>query len=211
MKKIIIKTALITLASIIGAILLTYLMIALISPKTMAEGYGKLGNYKLSVKYYEKQYNKTEEISDLYVLVTAIDEKQDYTKAQEYTAELISHPNFDKFCKIQDGVLNADGEEIVNPPEKTDGVTTKEFVYGKRAVALAKNDFSFAIEFCLSYCEEAGYTSYNPFRIIIIELKGELTSAQKEELEIEMRSYQAGVEDAETRLIIDEDLIFLHS
>ena len=49
MKKLILKTALITLAVFIAAVAGAYLMTALFAPVTLAEFYGKAGNYSLTV------------------------------------------------------------------------------------------------------------------------------------------------------------------
>ncbi len=70
MKKTIIKTVIITLASIIFAASLAVGITLAVSPKTIGKVFTKCGNYDTTAKLYESQYKKTESVSDLIELVS---------------------------------------------------------------------------------------------------------------------------------------------
>lgn len=70
MKKTIIKTVIITLASIIFAASLSVGITLAVSPKTIGKVFTKCGNYDTAAKLYESQYKKTESVSDLIELVS---------------------------------------------------------------------------------------------------------------------------------------------
>ncbi len=70
MKKTIIKTVIITLASIIFAASLAVGITLAVSPKTIGKVFTKCGNYDTAAKLYESQYKKTESVSDLIELVS---------------------------------------------------------------------------------------------------------------------------------------------
>lgn len=70
MKKTIIKTVIITLASIIFAASLAVGITLAVSPKTIGKVFKKCGNYDTAAKLYESQYKKTESVSDLIELVS---------------------------------------------------------------------------------------------------------------------------------------------
>lgn len=70
MKKTIIKTVIITLASIIFAASLAVGITLAVSPKTIGKVFTKCGNYDTAAKLYESQYTKTESVSDLIELVS---------------------------------------------------------------------------------------------------------------------------------------------
>ena len=56
MKKLVLKTVCITLAGILALGVILFGIFALISPKTIANVADKMGNYSVSVFYYEKAY-----------------------------------------------------------------------------------------------------------------------------------------------------------
>lgn len=70
MKKTIIKTVIITLASIIFAASLAVGITLAVSPKAIGKVFTKCGNYDAAAKLYESQYKKTESVSDLIELVS---------------------------------------------------------------------------------------------------------------------------------------------
>ncbi len=167
MKKLILKTALITLASILCVFLLVFGALALFSPITLANLFDRMGGYSSSIHFYESQYDKTGDIDDLSVLVLKIDHESDSELAEEYLAELVSHKDFNEFC------VREEGGEISN----------KEFYYGKYAVALAKNSkLDKSIEVANAFVEDNGYTNYNPFSILLMEYGENLSETQLTEL-----------------------------
>lgn len=156
MKKLVIKTICITLASLIGAFVLAFGAVTLFAPKCLGELFDGVGNYSASVFFYEKQYEKTDDINDLYRLVSKIDIEKDATVAEKYYFEFISHKDFESLC------ANIDNDNRA--------VLAKDYYYGTYCLALAKNGkLDKALSFAKTYVDENGYTINNPFRVIVME------------------------------------------
>ena len=68
MKKVVLKTIAITLASIVLALGLFFGSFALFSPITLAKFFDGLGVYSLSINFYESNFNKTKKVSDLAII-----------------------------------------------------------------------------------------------------------------------------------------------
>lgn len=157
MKKLILKTIAITLASIIGASLLVFGIFALFFPAPLARFFEGSGGYSASIHFYERQYKKTGDIDDLAEFVVKIDEDKDSDLAEEYFYKLITHEDFSNFCFEQD-LLNLSH------------ISTKEFYMGSYASILVMNGkFEDALDFSREFVNDNGYTEYNPYSIIIMK------------------------------------------
>lgn len=153
MKKLVIKTTLITLASLIGAMAITFGAVALFAPGFTAGIFNGVGNYSATVFFYEKQYAKTQSVIDLMVLVDKVDYENDSVRAEKYLELLVNHKDFDK-------VSNVGGSTV----------SEKEFYVSNYALVLAKNDkFADALSVSSEFVKENGYTNYNPYRILIYD------------------------------------------
>ena len=90
MKKTILKTAIITIVSLVAAAVVTFSLIVIISPKTMGKIYYDLGSKNNAVRLYERQYNtkgKTfEDLKDFIDLVISVENE---VKINEYGADLV--------------------------------------------------------------------------------------------------------------------------
>jgi len=163
LKKLIIKTSLITLAVTLCALMITFGALALFAPKTVAGIFDGVGGYSASVFFYEKQYNKSGEIDDLAVLVDKIDEDKEPLKAEKYIETLISREDFATYCEEQD--------------KSKPAIKTKEYYYGNYVLVLIENGrFDKALEVCNEQAHGSGkYTKDNPYRVIISEVAGELS------------------------------------
>ncbi len=102
MKKLVLKTVLITLASIIGAALITFGAMSIFAPGTVAGFFDDLGNYSASVFFYEKEYIKSGDIDDLVVLIDKAYAENDGARTEEYLSELIGHKDFSDYCATKD-------------------------------------------------------------------------------------------------------------
>ncbi len=163
MKELVIKTVLITLASVLGVFLLVFGALALFSPLTLAKLFDGTGGYSSSIHFYERHYDKTGDIEDLAVLALKINADIDTELAEEYFEKLVTDQSFDEFC------ANAEGGELSN----------KQFYLGKYATVLVKNSkLDKALELAKEFVNENGYTSYNPYTVLLIEL-GESFSADE--------------------------------
>ncbi len=83
-KEIIFYGVIITASVMVALLFFVYFLIAIFSPITLAKGYNNI-NHNLSIKYYAKNYEKTNNSSDLYILVNkAVEFKKDKTIVKYY-------------------------------------------------------------------------------------------------------------------------------
>jgi hypothetical protein len=155
LKKLVLKTVAITLASIVLAFAVAFGAACIFAPKFLAKCFDGVGAYSASVFFYEKQYKKSGVIEDLALLVDNVDGEKDAEKAEKYLKLLVTDEWFESFCTLQDG-----GEATL--------ISTSEYYLGRYAVALVENGKGDeALEFCYSYVRDNGYTKNNPYRILV--------------------------------------------
>lgn len=161
MKKLVVKTIIITLVSVLGAFAITVGALCLFSPATCASFFDGVGNYSASVFFYEKHYDKTGDITVLDTLYIKSYQAEDYERAEKYLFTLISHDDFESHCDE-----SADSETL----------SDKEYYYSSYALVLAKNgNESQAISTSETFVNGNGYTKYNPFRALVNEYKLDAT------------------------------------
>ena len=154
MKKLVIKTTCITLASLIVAFALFVGAAILFAPGWVGGIFDGVGNYSASVFFYEKQYEKTGDIDDLNTLVLKIDIKNDSSRASKYFGKMVEHQDFKEFCNSQDG-----GSDI----------SAKEYYFGCYVLALAYNGkLDDAIDKAKDFVGNT-YTENNPFRLLVAD------------------------------------------
>lgn len=98
MKKIVIKTALITLGAVIALLALAFGIASLAFPKNMSEICEDMGNYKLAASYAERQYSYTGSTEDLYRCADLYIRLADRSKTVEYCGKLVDRQNFKEYC-----------------------------------------------------------------------------------------------------------------
>ena len=155
MKKIVLKSALITLLCVAVLFALVYAALAIFSPVTLARFYGSTGAYSMSVKYYEKQYSKTNSTDDLYALCVKVDDFNDSARAEKYLTLFIDGDSaaFRSYCAGKDG--------------SSAGITTREFCFGKLTCATyTEKGCADAVD-CAKVLVGTDYTKYNPFNTLI--------------------------------------------
>ena len=163
MKKLVIKTTLITLASLIGTLIIAFGAVAIFAPGFTAGIFDGVGNYSATVFFYEKQYAKTGDIDDLAVLVNKIDLDSDSVRAEKYLSQLVEHKDFDNFCE---------------EPVQNGQISKSEFYCGNYVYVLAVRDkFDQAVIFAENYVSENSYTKNNPYTILIYGVD-EITNVQ---------------------------------
>ena len=165
MGKYVVKTAVITVLCIIGALIVIFFALFLFSPKTLGNAFSATGNKSAAAFFYSRQYEKSGSCSDLAVLIDVYDQKTDAGKVYGYCAELTGKPDFDAFCEENDAGRRA-------------GITTAEYYYAKCAISAY---YEKGIDTCVSVCTESvdlsGYTAFNAFRYVISAV--ELTDVDK--------------------------------
>ncbi|MBQ7340449.1 MAG: hypothetical protein IJW43_06315 [Clostridia bacterium] len=190
MKKLILKTALITLASVIGLSAVIYGVFALCFPLSLANLFENMGMDSVAVAYYRLNYEKTGDILDLADVCVKIDVNDNSKKAESYILELVEHKDFSSYC--------------IDKDEEKSPIKSRDFFYGKLVVASKKNSgIEKAIEHAKK-CVSEGYTEFNPFRLMITEenlLEREDLVLVKEEL-TELRQSISLTEE----VILEEDL-----
>lgn len=177
MKKLILKTTAITLASIIGASLLVFGIFALFFPAPLARLFEGTGGYSASIHFYERQYKKTGDIEDLAEFVVKIDLEKDSDLAEEYLYEMVNHEDFSIYCAEQDQL-------------NFSNISTIQYFTGSYASVLVKNGkFDSALDFAREFVNVNGYSVYNPYSVIIMNNGDNLNLEQLNKLKANIDSY----------------------
>ncbi len=160
MKRLIVKTTLITLACFMGALVITFSALCLFAPATIAGFFDDVGNYSASVFFYEKQCDKSGDIKDLEKLFVKVNDNKDYANTEKFAKKIIDHADFENYT-IED----------------------KEYYYGYLVLSLARNGkFDMAIENGETFVEKYGYTEFNPLRVLITDYIEDNMAEKKEQL-----------------------------
>lgn len=166
LKRLVIKTSLITLASFIGALVITFSALCLFAPATLAGFFDDVGSYSASVFFYEKQCDISGDVKDLEKLFIKVNQKGDYVATERIAKKIIEHKDFESYS-IED----------------------KEYYYGYYVLSLAKNGkFTNAIESSSVFVERYSYTEFNPFRVLITDYVKEDMTEQKAQLKTAIES-----------------------
>ncbi len=181
MKNLVLKTVAITLACVIGLTALLFGIFALFIPKPLANTFDKLGWYSWSMHYYEKQFERTEDVEDLYTLCLKVDEKTDSVRAEKYLGILVKKDGFRNFCLSKDG--------------KNTSITTEEYLEAKYVNAVYRNSgIDKALEqakICVTHQGTNGYTVYNPYYMLITDSSFEWVDEDQTKLDELRKVYQA--------------------
>ena len=117
MKNLVVKTAIITLASIVSIMAVTFGALCVFTPKTVAGVFENLGSQTASVFFYQKQYQKTNKIDDLIVVIDYAYLMEDLVLQEKSLKELINHDDFNDYCQQKDA-------------ENQSEISTKEYYKG---------------------------------------------------------------------------------
>lgn len=196
MKKLIIKTICITLAVVVAASLAVYAFIAVFAPSALAGFYDKVGNYSLTIKYSEKAYESSHSFEDLAELCSALDEHSDAEKTVKYFTVFVNDEAFADYCLRANGVNGA--------------MTAAEFYYGKLTVAeFAVKGADVAIERAAYFADKYGYTCYNPFYVLILDLGDKFDSSVKTKIKAAITEKYSALNE-ERKAFADRDLELLN-
>ena len=195
MKKLVIKTVIIVLSIIVSVVAITFGILCSTNPRALAKGFESLGDYSASKYFYERQYEKTENIDDLMVLIDLAYGENDKVVLQSYLAELISHTNFNKFCNDKNATLIASL------------MKTEEYYSAFYTTILYENGrFDQAVRFSESYVDTMGYTKFNPFTQLISAKQSTLTAEQKNQIKSTLQGYLVTISDAAQISLINQDI-----
>ena len=200
MKKLVIKTVIITVIAILAVCIAVMSAFWIFKPRVIAKMFDDLGSYKASQYFYEMQYNKTGEISDLLELIDNAYEKQDSMGLRTYLGKLISDNDFNAYCNSQNSGI------------APNSIKAEEYYAGWYAEILYETgDINLAIAFAKTYVlnndgsVNMGYTQFNPFRTLANK-NLELTEPQKQALKNAILDLQASITDEFELGYISEDL-----
>lgn len=98
MKKIVLKTAIITLASVIALLALAFGIASLAFPGNMSVICEDMGNYKLAASYAERQYDYSGSTDDLYRCARLYIRIGDRKNIIKYCGKLVEKKNFKESC-----------------------------------------------------------------------------------------------------------------
>ncbi|MBO5888765.1 MAG: hypothetical protein J6Q58_01335 [Clostridia bacterium] len=99
MKKLIIKTSIITLAIILTVGFALYGLLGLLYPSAIASMAFRLNDKETCISYSEKQYEKTNSVSDLAILTERTVWANEYDLTVKYSSILLSHNDFEDYIK----------------------------------------------------------------------------------------------------------------
>ena len=182
MKKLVLKTALFTLCGILLLSAITYGLIALFSPITLARMYDGVGNYSTSMHYYEKAYQKSNSIADLFVICAKVDAKNDSVRANIYLELFVEDGDFNAFCQAQD----SGKVEVFSK--------TEDFYYGKYVLAVYYNDGkTYSVANAISKCNQKvsslGYYQNNPYSFLVSYALSSFSQSDVEALTLQIQPY----------------------
>ena len=106
MRKTIIRSALICLAAIVTAFVLTFGITSLVSPVTMAKWSKSLGLNNAAIRYYKSAYERNKDFSILADLVNTADIADDDDVLCVYGVKFISSDEFNDYCAEYDKNYN---------------------------------------------------------------------------------------------------------
>ena len=100
MKKLIIKTAIITFVSVILGLALIFTALSFISPKTMSDFTYSLGLEDASCTFAVRAYEKSGDVDDLDTLLIKSLATEDYVTLKKYSKVMIDRAEFSTFTKF---------------------------------------------------------------------------------------------------------------
>lgn len=196
MKKLIIKTTVITLSAIIIFLAVSFGIVCIVKPSVIASVFDDLGYYSAANFFYEMQYEQTEDINDLAVLIDRSFDDEDKKDLEQYLSVLISHKDFDSFCDNK----NSSASQLQK-------MTAQEYYAGYYVSVLIDNgkaNESFIVS--KSFVEAFGYTEYNPFRTIVEESFSKLSDAEKDQLKSTLSDFNQTITDSVQLEFLAQDL-----
>ena len=145
-QKLVTRTVIWTLVAVFGVLVLTFFVLFAFSPATLGNLFDNMGNYSAKIYFYERQYNKTSSIEDLYTLVINLDYDKDYNKTFNYANTLVGKEGFTDFCAEEDKKLNTSNVEITTAEYCYIQLVTA--AYNKDGIDSAINECKRAVKFC---------------------------------------------------------------
>ena len=195
MKKLILKTTAITLASIILVTSITFGIFVLFFPASLAKMFKSLGGESVAIYYYEKQYEKTDDINDLYTLCIESFNNKDYERAELYFTILIQKEGFNRICVIKDAERN------------NSVISTKEICHGALARATYETKgLDRALSVSRALINAYGYSEYSPYLFLLENYGKKFIKVQLEDIERFIQQSLEEITDSAQKVFAEQDL-----
>lgn len=192
MKKLVFKTIAITLVVTLCAAMITFGALSLFAPRICAGFFDGVGSYSASVFFYEKQYEKTDDVKDLAILIDKLDADVQPALKEFYLEKMLLRSDFEEFCSEQD--------------KKDHAISSKEYYNGSYALILAKNKrLEKALEICSEYVKKSTYTENNPYRLILSDYADGATIEELKEIKNSLNVRRIYLDNDEGRKLADQD------
>jgi hypothetical protein len=147
MRKLIAKTIAFSLVILLVAVSAFYLILAVATPKTLGNFYFSTGSENLAIKYSERAYDKSGDISDLATLVERSASFKNHSLVKKYGLILLSDGDFEEFADAN-------------------GSGYKYYIAGSVVQSLyALNEKQASID--VAFNSTANYSQVNPVRVLI--------------------------------------------
>lgn len=191
MKKVVLKTASITLAAVIVAALIGYGVFALFFPYNLASFYRGAANYDLALKYSERGYSKSEnhDLKDLLIVVYDAIDANNNEKIEKYAARALLSGDLTENERLH----------------ISQSYCLALYARNKKNGALEK-----AAELTLGGALCTGYVTGNPFRAVIGAAAQEISDCLKsgKEVPAELTEYvkkiSAALEKMQAEKVLNE-------
>ncbi|MDY4186884.1 MAG: hypothetical protein SOX77_03365 [Candidatus Borkfalkiaceae bacterium] len=189
MKKVVLKTASITLAAVIVAALIGYGVFALFFPYNLASFYRGAANYDLALKYSERGYLKSEnhDLKDLLIVVYDAIDASNNEKIEKYAARALLSGDLTENERLR----------------ISQSYCLALYARNKKNGALEK-----AAELTLGGAICTGYVTGNPFRAVIGAAAQEVSDCLKsgKEVSAELTEYVKKISAALEKMQAEKDL-----
>ena len=189
MKKVVLKTASITLAAVIVAALIGYGVFALFFPYNLASFYRGAANYDLALKYSERGYSKSEnhDLNDLLIVVYDAIDASNNEKIEKYAARALLSGDLTENERLH----------------ISHSYCLALYARNKKNGALEK-----AAELTLGGALCTGYVMGNPFRAVIGAAAQEVSDCLKsgKEVSAELTEYVKKISTALEKMQTEKDL-----
>ena len=193
MNKIVIKTALVTLGTVIALFVLAFGIASLAFPRNMSEICENMGNYQLAASYAKRQYEYTDSTEDLYRCARLYIKTNDRENTIKYCEKLVNKKDFKEYCGAHVQYVygnyatalylsgNDDGAVAIAEKSVEDGFVISNAYVTLTLQADAKEDKEFAGKLLSSLEKieepqnEAQLKDYNAVKTILEKLTGDKT------------------------------------
>ena len=196
MKKLVIKTACITLAGVIALSTIIYFIFGAVAPKSLANFYSHIGSYSLSIKYLEKNYLKTLDDNDLVELCFVVDESKSASTGKKHLTILVGSENFYNLCASE--------------PEQLYSIADADYMVGKLALCYYyESGINGAVQYSKLWVKNNGYTKASPFYILMMNdlSLDSLKTIESELVELANAFNGEGLTNLQKDLSLVQDLI----